>query len=55
MPHLDLRSSDLRARRNSYTQESAFVRESPDANSVTSWPASTRPSASSDTTHSMPP
>jgi hypothetical protein len=40
----------------SYTQaSSAFVRESPDANSVTSWPASTSPSASSDTTHSMPP
>ena len=33
----------------------AFVRESPEANSVTSWPASTRPSASSQTTHSMPP
>ena len=34
---------------------SAFVSESPDAKSVTSWPASTRPSASSDTTHSIPP
>ena len=33
----------------------AFVCESPDANSVTSWPASTSPSASSETIHSMPP
>src|SRR5512132_2163993 len=33
----------------------AFVRESPDAKSVTSWPASTRPSARSATIHSMPP
>ena len=36
-------------------RSSAFVFESPDAKSVTSWPASTRPSASSATTHSMPP
>ena len=34
---------------------SAFVSESPDAKSVTSWPVSARPSASSDTTHSIPP
>ena len=33
----------------------AFVREPPDANSVTSWPASARPSASSETTSSIPP
>jgi hypothetical protein len=33
----------------------ARVRESPDANSVTSWPASASPSASSETIHSMPP
>jgi hypothetical protein len=33
----------------------AFVREPPDAKSVTSWPASTRPSASNDTTSSIPP
>ena len=33
----------------------ARVRESPEAKSVTSWPASARPSASSDTTHSIPP
>ena len=40
----------------SYTNASfADVCESPDANNVTSWPASTRPSARSDTTHSIPP
>jgi hypothetical protein len=33
----------------------AFVRESPDANRVTSWLALTSPSASSDTIHSIPP
>src|SRR5512132_2308441 len=33
----------------------AFVFESPEAKSVTSWPASTRPSARSDTIHSIPP
>src|SRR5262245_52191510 len=33
----------------------ARVCESPDANSVTSWPASTRPSASRATTRSVPP
>ena len=33
----------------------AFVLESPVANSVTSCPASARPSASSATTHSIPP
>ena len=33
----------------------ALVREPPDAKSVTSWPASTRPSASSETTSSIPP
>ena len=33
----------------------ALVRDPPLANRVTSWPASTRPSASSDTTSSIPP
>ena len=33
----------------------ALVWESPDANSVTSWPASTSPSARSETIHSIPP
>ena len=40
----------------SNTDESlAFVCESPEAKSVTSWPASTSPSASSQTIHSIPP
>ena len=33
----------------------ARVRESPEAKSVTSWPASASPSASSETIHSIPP
>src|SRR5512133_2259900 len=33
----------------------ALVSESPDAKSVTSWPASTSPSARSETTSSIPP
>ena len=54
---LRLRAADLaRSARSRRPHASfAFVCESPDANSVTSCPASTSPSASSETIHSIPP